>query len=310
MLSRRGVLGALGAGLAGCSPLGFLDSVVRVDKGGMLLAANVAYGAEPLQAMDIYRPERPGPAPILIHVHGGSWSSGSRTENRYVGMAFAARGFVTVVPDYRKLPTHQYPTFIEDIALAIKAVRERAAEWDGNPDQIFISGHSAGGYTVAMLTLQEQWLAAVGLSRTVLRGAVSLAGAFEVFPFRNATMKAAFGQMPNPERAVPRLVAEPGGPMLYLLHGTSDTIVPISESLTLFNSLQAAGIKVGLATYPSVGHMGLVLALTRTFRYDLPVIHNMIWYFERNGATPLYSPPDANSGSTTPVSLVRIQPGG
>lgn len=300
------------AGLAGCSPLEFLDSVVSVEKGGALLAANVAYDADPAQVMDVYRPRRAGRAPILIHVHGGSWNSGSKDENTYVGLAFAARGFVTVLPNYRMLPVHQYPAFVEDIALAIRAVRARAHEWGGDPDQIYLSGHSAGGHTVAMLALEAQWLAGVGLSRADVRGVVTLAGAFEVFPFKTAATRAAFGQLPNPERAVPRIVAEPGGPPLYILHGTSDRIVPVSDAVALVDSLRNAGIDAEFVPYPSVGHMGLMLAVTRTFRYELAVLHNMIAFFERNGAVPLYPPDgvDKMFQPGVPVTMADPQPGG
>jgi len=306
------LLGAIGAGMGGCGPLDVLSSLVSVEKGGVLFADNLAYGADPAQTMDVFRPERPGTAPILIHVHGGRWDSGRAKESSFVGRAFAARGFVTVLPNYRKLPTHRYPVFLEDIAEVIHSVRKRAADWGGNPQQIFLSGHSAGAHTVAMLALEERWLSQVGLSRSVLGGVATLAGAFDVFPFRNATVRAAFGQMPDPARAVPRIVAERGGPPLYIMHGTSDAIVPVSDAMRLFESLRALGIEATFVPYPSVGHMGILLALTRTFRNELAVMHNMIAFFERNGATPLYpsSGDEKKPAPSVNVAAGEPQPGG
>ena len=76
--------------------------------------------------------------------YGGGWTSGERGDYGFVGRAFAARGFVTVIPDYRLVPEVRFPAFIEDGAQAVKWVRDHIAEFGGDPRRIAIS-RSFGG---------------------------------------------------------------------------------------------------------------------------------------------------------------------
>ena len=96
---------------------------------------------------------------MVIFLYGGGWVSGERRDYGFVGRAFAARGFVTVIPDYRLVPTVRFPTFIEDAARAVRWAQDHAASFGGDPRRIDLSGHSAGAYIVAMLSLDRHYLA-------------------------------------------------------------------------------------------------------------------------------------------------------
>ena len=100
---------------------------------------------------------------MIVFFYGGGWVSGSRQEYGFAARAYAARGFLVVVPDYRLVPTVRFPAFVEDGALAMRWARDNVARYGGDPGRITIAGHSAGAYIGAMLGLDRRYLAAAGV---------------------------------------------------------------------------------------------------------------------------------------------------
>jgi acetyl esterase/lipase len=119
------------------------------------IASDVSYGSDPAQKLDVYtlNAAPPGDArPVLIYVHGGGFVEGSKVGAYYPqsATAWAARnGMVGVNIDYRLAPAATFPAGRDDLAAAITYVREHIAEYGGNPDRIFLWGHSAGADHVA-----------------------------------------------------------------------------------------------------------------------------------------------------------------
>jgi len=119
------------------------------------MTTDLAYGSDPAQVMDIYTlndaPEGEQ-RPVLIYVHGGGFTGGSKQGDYYPqsATAWAARnGMVGVNIDYRLAPAAAFPAARDDLAAAIAYVRANIAEFGGNPDRIFLWGHSAGADHVA-----------------------------------------------------------------------------------------------------------------------------------------------------------------
>lgn len=282
---RSFLLGA--AALGGCTPLETFNTLARTDKGGGLAAQGVAFGADPRQAVDVYRPERPGVAPVLVYFYGGNWNSGSRREYAFIGKTFAARGFVTVLADYRLMPAHPFPAFLEDAAAAVRLARSRAAEWGGDARQLFLAGHSAGAYIAVMLGAEARWLGSVGESRRAIRGIAGIAGPYDFYPFTNKVTAATFGGAPDPSRTQPVRVAEAGAPPMLLLQGSADTTVLPHNSGAMAARLRALGSSVEERMYPGVGHIEIMTALTPNFRKAAPTLTDIIAFFMRNGALPI-----------------------
>ena len=119
------------------------------------IASDVAYGSDPAQVLDIYtlNAAPPGEArPVLIYVHGGGFTGGSKVGGYYPqsATAWAARnGMVGVNIDYRLAPAASFPAARDDLAAAITYVRAHIAEFGGDPERIFLWGHSAGADHVA-----------------------------------------------------------------------------------------------------------------------------------------------------------------
>lgn len=102
----------------------------------------------------IYRPDGEGPFPLLIDVHGGVWTSGSRTSNARLDEAIARTGVVVAAVDFRQPPDAGYPASIADIHFAVRWLRAHAAEFSVRPERIGALGHSTGGHQVLLVALR------------------------------------------------------------------------------------------------------------------------------------------------------------
>ena len=144
-----------------------LDTLDRVTGGarGVELVAKARYGTHPAQKLRIYRPDGyddSQPLPVLLFVHGGSWSWGDPDDYNFVARAFAPAGFVVVLAGYRLGEDGRYPAMLEDTAAAIVETARLAPEFGGDSARIVLAGHSAGAYDVVQVALEERWLAASG----------------------------------------------------------------------------------------------------------------------------------------------------
>lgn len=118
---------------------------------------DVAYGADELQKLDIYRPKDAGSMPrgAVLFLHGGAWRGGSKTQFAWHGRDLASRGLVAFSAGYRLAPQHRYPAAFEDAQSAVRRVREHAAEYGVDPKRVCAVGSSAGGHLVALLGWAE-----------------------------------------------------------------------------------------------------------------------------------------------------------
>jgi acetyl esterase/lipase len=278
---------ALGLLLGACSPISMFDGLVPKDGGARQVAKGVSYGEGPRQKLDVYAPTgvAQGPRPVIVFFYGGSWNSGSRGGYGFVGRALAARGFVTVIPDYRLVPEVVYPGFVLDGASAVRWVRAHAKDYGGDGDRIVLAGHSAGAYIAAMLAVDDRWL---GADRAAVRGLAGLAGPYDFAPFTVGASIQAFGDWRNPAETQPVTWAGAGDPPALLLAGEKDTIVRPRNSDKLAAKLRAGGVPVEVKRYPGIGHIGILTAIAKPFRGKAPVVEDVAEFAERvTGLSPL-----------------------
>lgn len=225
--------------------------------------------------------------PTLIFIHGGSWRDGSRKDYGFVGRAFAARGFITYVIDYRKLPEHRFPSFVEDAAKFIADThRQLPPNGCQDPKQIYIMGHSAGAHIAAMVALDPQWLTAQGSDPSIIAGVIGLAGPYDFYPFTSEAAVEAMGHWPKPEETQPIHYARKNAPPLLLLTGDADTTVKPRNSVALAKAMTELG---GIATvkhYAGIDHAGIVMAVSRPFRTKAPVIEDVTEFVAQISAKP------------------------
>jgi acetyl esterase/lipase len=276
-LGRRAFLTSGSALLSACSPLGLLNAFTPADAGSHLAASGIAYGPDERHRLDIYIPEQgTGRAPVMIFLYGGGWNSGKRADYGFVGHAFAAQGFVTVIPDYRLVPQVRFPAFVEDGALALRWVRDHIAPYGGDPTGIALSGHSAGAYNAMMLALDRRFLARAGLPPSFIRSVTGLAGPYDFLPLDDPRSIAAFGDYARPAETQPVSFASGRAPRVFLASGDQDETVRPRNSTSLAAKLRTAGAIVELRIYPGLGHAGILLALNAGFRDRAPVLTDIV----------------------------------
>ncbi len=272
--------------LAGCSPAGLLNGVSRLSGDGAtkLAVGGAAYGPLPRHKLDVWVPaRRPAtPLPVIVFFYGGGWVSGERGDYGFAGRAFAARGFVTIVADYRLVPQVRFPAFLQDGALAVKWARDHVASYGGDPRRISLSGHSAGAYEAAMLALDPHYLRDVGVDPKIVRAAALLATPADFYPFTEIRGRDALGAWPNPLETQPINFATAAAPPMLLMHGTADTIVRPYNSQRLAAKLTALGAPVELRLYPGKSHVDLVKSLSPAFRGSTPALADSIAFLRAN----------------------------
>lgn len=278
------VMGLLGlVGLSACSPITLLNAVSRDEAGVRQVAQDLAYAPGPRHHLDIFAPKGQGPFPILFFIYGGSWAEGEKESYGFVGQAFAAQGFLTVIADYRLVPQVRFPGFVEDGALALKWVEDNAALYGGDLDRLFIAGHSAGAYNASMLALDRRYLDAVGF-KTPIRAMAGLSGPYDFYPFDVKASIDAFGKAPDPAQTQPITFAGKDSPPMVLLTGDADSIVARKNTDELAARLVAAGVEVETHFYPGQEHADPLIALGPVFRGKNSALSDVVSFFKRHGS--------------------------
>lgn len=141
--------------------------------------------------LDLYLPKGHKNFPVLFFIHGGGWTTGDRWQYGLVGQVFAKNGIGTVVISYRLSPAVQHPGHIEDVCRAFAWTHRNIKKYGGRPDQIFVSGQSAGGHLAALLGTNDQFLKAQKLSLKAIKGVVPISG---IYTFRPGWMERVIGK--------------------------------------------------------------------------------------------------------------------
>ena len=261
--------------LAGCSTVETFDAIVPKDPGARLAARDEVFAAGPRGRLDVYVPkgaEASANLPVIVFFYGGSWNSGSKQGYGFAGRALAARGFVTLVPDYRLTQNAPYPAFLEDGAAAVRWARANARRFGGDPDRIVLAGHSAGAYNAAMLSLDPRWL---GDDRKAVKGFAGLAGPYNFLPLDTEVTKATFGHVADLASTQPVNHASGDDPPALLIAGGKDEFVFGSNSVDMAMRLSKVGVLVETRVYPELGHVGVMTALSTLFRSRAPVLSDI-----------------------------------
>lgn len=294
MLDRRRLarLPLLAPLIAACRPVTVLDTLVPKDGQSVLAAENLSYGPHSRQHFDIYVPTGEaatgGPQPLLLFIYGGGWRSGRKSDYHFAGRAFAARGYVTAVADYRLVPEARYPDFLVDCGRALAAFREVAADYGGDPGWTFVAGHSAGAYNAVMLALAPEIAAAAGYERGSIGAVAAIAGPYDFLPLRVDTTEAAFGEASDKPATQPINRVDATAPPMILLTGTADEVVVPANADRLAAELRAVGVPVEVVRYEGVGHNGALMSIARPFRGYADILGDVDAFFERimAGAPP------------------------
>lgn len=263
---------AIAALLAACSPIKVLNALTPSST--FTKTASIAYGDDPRQTLDIYRPVTASPnAPVVVFFYGGSWNSGSKDDYGFVGEALASRGIVVVIADYRLYPQVRYPLFLQDGAQAVSWTHQHIAEYGADPKRMYLMGHSSGAYNAAMLALDPRWLMEVGLSPSMFKGWIGLAGPYDFLPIENPDVRPVFFFPDSPPDSQPiNHVSHAAPPSLLIASVDDDLVNPKRNTGGLAKKLRAAGVPVEEFYFTKTSHATLVASMSRPLRWLAPVL--------------------------------------
>ncbi|MFT3805903.1 alpha/beta hydrolase [Arenimonas sp.] len=233
-------------------------------------------------SLDLYRADRPM-APVVVFFYGGSWRNGRREEYRFVASALADSGALTLVPDYGKAPAHPFPDFMHDAAHAVAWARANAARHGGDPQRIFVVGHSAGAHIAALLAADARYLAEAGLAPADLAGVVGLSGPYDFLPITNAELREVFGDEGQWPATQPVNFVDGDEPPFLLMHGLKDRLVDPRNSERLARRLGARGVPAQLRELPDSGHVGMLIDFAKP---GSPLLRNTLEWMRTQPASP------------------------
>jgi acetyl esterase/lipase len=266
--------------LGACSPVKVLNALTPDDTFNK--TAGIAYGDDPRQKLDVYVPRHPlKGAPVVVFFYGGSWNSGNRGDYTFVGEALASRGIVAVLADYRLYPQVRYPLFLEDGARAVAWTKAHISEYSGNPQRLYLMGHSSGAYNASMLALDTNLLGAVGMSPKDLSGWIGLAGPYDFLPIENPDVRPVFFWPDSPAQSQPINHVSRGAPPALLIAASKDNLVnPTRNTGGLASKLREASVPVQDLYYSRPSHITLVATLSRPLRRLAPVLDQVVGFIE------------------------------
>jgi acetyl esterase/lipase len=222
---------------------------------------DVRYGPESgKQSLDVFIPEGRGPFPVLVYIHGGGFHVMDKRSYRRLARYFASRGYVVFNVNYRMAPRYEFPVGLQNVALAVKWVHERARLYFGDPREVFLAGDSAGAYFSSMYgaAVSSPGLEnPLGIGECIpaehLKGLVLFYGAYDMetvldtgFPNIELMSKGFFGYEPQvyearAQIASPQRHVTGRYPPAFITSGERDSLHPQSVAFDL--ALSDAGVQ-------------------------------------------------------------------
>lgn len=235
-------------------------------------AATIAYGPDPRQALDLYGPFGEPPCPVLMFLPGGGWRTHARSDAWSLPVFARREGLLLAVADYRAMPGNGARAQAQDAAAAFAWLRANAAAHGGDPDRIFVMGHSAGGHLAALISADAAYLAAYGLAPADIAGTLLLDGAaydaheqarfLQAFPRTREFFDVLFEGDYAAFTPADRLRADSPGPPMLLIYA-ADRPYAQRQNAALAAALRRVGRPFRLAPDRSATHVSIAQTFGR-----------------------------------------------
>ena len=224
----------------------------------------------------IYQPQGEGPFPMMVDVHGGAWTAGSRLSNKLMGGELASGGLVVASVDFRLAPQHPYPAQVQDVNYATRWLKAHAGEFNGDAETVGGLGSSSGGHTVALSTMRarDPRYSAIPLEEAPdwdasLSWIISLWGVLDPYVRYTFAKRTKFERLVersegyflneeamkegNPQTLLERREFQ-GLPPFLIIQGTADGNIPMEIPEKFAASYREAGGSLEMEVFPGMGH--------------------------------------------------------
>lgn len=268
---------------------------------GYEAATNLIYDSSHNQRLDVYSPAGAQYAPVVIFLHPGRWTEGSKDDYLFVGQALASLGFVAVIPNMRMYPDARFPDFVYDAARAVQWTRDNIKNYGGTQERVFVMGHSSGAHIAALLALDERYLKSVGGSKAWLRGMIGLSGAYDFLPIQDPTLRDIFGPPSQFPQSQPIAFADGRNPPLLLMHGENDEIVAARNTVNLAEAVAKSGGSVETVIYPKMSHRLMLASIGPVLRSNNDVLGHIDSFVRQWADVPYGQRPNGPGIVTQPL---------
>ena len=188
------------------------------------------------QRLDVYKPVGATGRPIVIFVHGGAWTGGSKYHVLPYALHFAENNVAALAVDFRQGPDHPFPDSFNDLRDAVGYARTNAASLNGDPDKIVIAGVSSGATMAALVGLHDS---------VEVRAVIATGGTYDLPAMTHPVLREALSRYMGPVDwgyGSPIRLISRDDPAVLLQHGVWDTIIPPAQAGRMAAALRKQGV--------------------------------------------------------------------
>lgn len=227
--------------------------------------------------LDLYVPAGlPAPPPLVLFVHGGTWTGGNKEVFGFVGRVLARRGIACAVTNMQLFPFVRPDAMVRDCALALGYLRAQAGAFGCDPERLFVMGHSSGAHLAAWLGFDQRLLAGAGVPAAALRGVLLLSGVYDVRA-RHPLLDAVFGDDDDLRRAAsPGRLVDGRDPPAMVLWGEHDLPCFDLAAGMLCERLRAAAVPFAAQQLRRHDHADYLFRLGSAGDAVLPAIERFV----------------------------------
>jgi acetyl esterase/lipase len=216
---------------------------------------------------DLYLPQKRGPLPVVIMIHGGGWANRSRDDMTPISQDLAQRGYAVMNLDYRFAPKYTFPAQLDDLLQARNWLSANADFYQLDLNRVNAWGYSSGAHLAALLGGLEQPGSSADQTQALPRLRAVVAGGIpaDLRKYDNSPIVTRFmggSRDDMPERyaeASPQYHVSADDPPVFLYHGKLDDLVEQDQPRDYYDALIAAGVDAELFLQGFRGHMTMFL---------------------------------------------------
>src|SRR5438034_9143192 len=225
-----------------------------------------AYGPTPIEALDVYTTKRPN-APINVFIHGGAWRTSVAKDNAFAAELFVNAGAHYVVPDFAAVQDvgGSLMPMADQVRRAVAWVYRNARSFGGDPDRLYVSGHSSGAH-LAGVVLTTDWARDFNLPANIVKGGLCSSGMYDLKPVRLSARSNyvkftdEMEQALSAQRHLDRLTAP-----VVVSHGTLESPEFQHQARDFAAAVTAAGKPVQLLVGDGYNHFEIIETLTSPY---------------------------------------------
>ena len=226
----------------------------------------IQYGPSEIETLDLFTVAQPK-APIHIFIHGGAWRGGAANEYSFLAEATLSQGAHFIVPDFINVieTNGDLTPMAEQVARTVAWAYENAESFGGDPEQIYVSGHSSGAH-LAAVALTKDWEKELNLPSDVVKGAVLISGLYDLKPARLSSRSSYVHFTDDTEHQLsPQRHINTLNTPITLIYGSDESPEFIRQTQDFAEALQKNGKPVTLLQGSGYNHFEILETLASPF---------------------------------------------